>query len=181
MSSFFVSLSRREGAPDEEGEHQLPKEKLLLLTDLEPVTDYVSTCDYLLYQCIVDFLIPNVLRPIPGTLTQAIRNFAKSLEMWLTSTIHGYSRTLIKSKVRVCVCVCVCCGYNKIYIMIIVHCIELLDNALAFSCHTVTVSSPISKMRVCVCCVYTAVATVYMCYAGSGILAQASEEYVQAH
>ena len=94
-------LPHREGAPDEETEHQLPKEKLLLLTSLESVTDYVSACDYLLYECIVDFLIPNVLRPIPGTLTQAIRNFAKSLEMWLTSTIHGYSPTLIKSKVTI--------------------------------------------------------------------------------
>ncbi|CAI8055733.1 Transcription factor RFX3 [Geodia barretti] len=80
-------------------EHQLPKEKLLLLTSLDLVTDYISACDYLLYQGIVDFLIPNVLRPIPGTLTQAIRNFAKSLESWLTGTVHGYSPILVKSKV----------------------------------------------------------------------------------
>lgn len=110
---FHSFLSHREGAPDEDTEHQLPKEKLLLLTSLQPVTDYVSACDYLLYQCIVDFLIPNVLRPIPGTLTQAIRNFAKSLEMWLTSTIQGYSPALIKSKVctdlflHVYTCVCI--------------------------------------------------------------------------
>ncbi|CAI8055731.1 Transcription factor RFX3 [Geodia barretti] len=88
-----------DGAPDEEMEHQLPKEKLLLLTSLDLVTDYISACDYLLYQGIVDFLIPNVLRPIPGTLTQAIRNFAKSLESWLTGTVHGYSPILVKSKV----------------------------------------------------------------------------------
>ena len=89
----------REGVSDEDAEHQLPKEKLLLLTSSQPVIDYVSACDYFLYQSIVDFLIPDVLRPIPGTLTQAIRNFAKSLEMWLTSTIQGYNPSLIKSKV----------------------------------------------------------------------------------
>ena len=89
----------REGIPEEESENQLPKEKLLLLTSCQPVIDFISACDFLLYQCIVDFLIPDVLRPIPGTLTQAIRNFAKSLEMWLTSTLQGYNPSLIKSKV----------------------------------------------------------------------------------
>lgn len=119
MTSFYVSLSLSsflhilfiylssllsakcsEEAPDEESEHQLPREKLLLLTSLDLVNDYISACDYLLYQSIVDFLIPNVLHPIPGTLTQAIRNFAKSLETWLTNTIHGYSPDLVKSKVH---------------------------------------------------------------------------------
>ena len=99
VSNISSLLPHREGAPDEESEHQLPKEKLLQLTSLELITDYISACDYLLYQCIVDFLIPNVLRPIPGTLTQAIRNFAKGLETWLTNTIQGYSPILVKSKV----------------------------------------------------------------------------------
>ena len=84
---------------DEESDHQLPKEKIILLTSCQPVIDYLNTCDHILYQCIVDFLIPDVLRPIPGTLTQAIRNFAKSLEGWLSGNIHGYSSNLIKAKV----------------------------------------------------------------------------------
>ena len=84
---------------DDESDHQLPKEKIILLTSCQPVIDYINTCDHILYQCIVDFLIPDVLRPIPGTLTQAIRNFAKSLEGWLSGNIHGYSSNLIKAKV----------------------------------------------------------------------------------
>jgi regulatory factor X 1/2/3 len=32
-------------------------------------------------------LIPDVLRPIPLTLTQTIRNFAKNLEIWLNFTM----------------------------------------------------------------------------------------------
>ena len=87
---------------DEESDHQLPKEKIILLTSCQPVIDYLNTCDHILYQCIVDFLIPDVLRPIPGTLTQAIRNFAKSLEGWLSGNIHGYSSNLIKAKVSTC-------------------------------------------------------------------------------
>lgn len=87
---------------DEESDHQLPKEKIVLLTSCQPVIDYLNTCDHILYQCIVDFLIPDVLRPIPGTLTQAIRNFAKSLEGWLSGNIHGYSSNLIKAKVSTC-------------------------------------------------------------------------------
>ena len=52
----------------------------------------------------MDFLIPDVLSPIPGTLTQAIRNFAKSLETWLSGSLNGYSSNLVKAKVCVCVC-----------------------------------------------------------------------------
>ena len=85
---------------DDEGDQTLPREKLLLLTACLPVVEYLNTCDHILYQCIVDFLVPNVLRPIPGTLTQAIRNFAKSLEGWLAGSLEGYGSTLTKSKVR---------------------------------------------------------------------------------
>lgn len=85
---------------DEESDQQLPRDKLFLLTSCQPVVDYLNLCDYILYQCIVDFLVPEVLRPIPGTLTQAIRNFAKSLETWLSNSLHGYSPNLVKAKVR---------------------------------------------------------------------------------
>ena len=99
MSFLFVGRYRDTSTIDDESDHQLPKEKIILLTSCQPVIDYINTCDHILYQCIVDFLIPDVLRPIPGTLTQAIRNFAKSLEGWLSGNIHGYSSNLIKAKV----------------------------------------------------------------------------------
>ncbi len=84
---------------DDDSDQQLPKEKLFLLTSCQPVVDYLNSCDHILYQCIVDFLVPEVLRPIPGTLTQAIRNFAKSLESWLSCSLQGYSSNLVKAKV----------------------------------------------------------------------------------
>ncbi|XP_026740149.1 DNA-binding protein RFX2 [Trichoplusia ni] len=41
---------------------------------------WLRRADLQLYQRAVDLLLPDVLRPIPPQLTQAIRNFAKSLE-----------------------------------------------------------------------------------------------------
>eukprot|EP00731_Ephydatia_muelleri_P018936 Em0011g976a len=93
-----TARSLDQGVEDETGQN-LPKEKLILLTSCQPVLDYLSACDHILYQCIVDFLITDVLRPIPATLTQAIRNFAKNLEGWLTNSIHGYPTEAINSKV----------------------------------------------------------------------------------
>jgi len=40
-----------------------------------------------------------------GTLTQAIRNFAKSLEGWLTSAMTDFPQEIVRTKVCVCVCV----------------------------------------------------------------------------
>ncbi len=84
---------------DEDNDHQLPKQKLVLLASCQPVVNYLKHCDHALYQCIVDFLIPEVLHPIPGTLTQAIRNFAKSLETCLSGSLHGYPSMFVKAKV----------------------------------------------------------------------------------
>lgn len=47
----------------------------------------------------VDVLIPDVLRPIPSSLTQAIRNFAKNLENWLTSAMTGCPDKIVQIKI----------------------------------------------------------------------------------
>lgn len=47
----------------------------------------------------VDVLIPDVLRPIPSSLTQAIRNFAKNLENWLTSAMTGCPEKIVQIKI----------------------------------------------------------------------------------
>ena len=39
----------------------------------------------------------------PGTLTQAIRNFAKSLEGWLTNAMSDFPQQVIQTKVMVSV------------------------------------------------------------------------------
>lgn len=46
----------------------------------------------------VDVLIPDVLRPIPSALTQAIRNFAKNLENWMTSAMTGCPEKIVQIK-----------------------------------------------------------------------------------
>lgn len=45
------------------------------------ILQFIRLYDHTFYQSLAEVLIPNVLRPIPPTLTQAIRNFAKSLEV----------------------------------------------------------------------------------------------------
>lgn len=47
----------------------------------------------------VDVLIPDVLRPIPSSLTQAIRNFAKNLENWLTDAMSGCPQKVTQIKI----------------------------------------------------------------------------------
>ncbi|XP_025109600.1 DNA-binding protein RFX2-like isoform X2 [Pomacea canaliculata] len=84
---------------DYDFEKRLPKEKLFVLCRYEPVQKYVRRADYAFYQALVEVLIPDVLRPIPSSLTQAIRNFAKSLEGWLKAAMQGVPEEMIRTKV----------------------------------------------------------------------------------
>lgn len=72
-----------------EDEKYLNKSKLYSLCQVKTVQEYIKQIDLKFYQNLVNVLIPNVLRPIPSTLTQAIRNFAKNLETWLSSAMNG--------------------------------------------------------------------------------------------
>ncbi|KAM6972515.1 MHC class II regulatory factor RFX1 [Aplochiton taeniatus] len=87
----------------EESEKRLPKACLVVLCKYEPVLTWTRACDNLLYQTLVEILLPDVLRPIPSALTQAIRNYAKSLESWLTSAMMNVPEEMVRVKV-VCVC-----------------------------------------------------------------------------
>ncbi|XP_044047257.1 MHC class II regulatory factor RFX1 isoform X7 [Siniperca chuatsi] len=87
----------------DESEKRLPKSCLVVLCKFEPVLQWTKECDNLLYQTLVEILIPDVLRPIPSALTQAIRNFAKSLENWLTGAMMNIPEEMVRIKV-VCVC-----------------------------------------------------------------------------
>ncbi|XP_024850164.1 DNA-binding protein RFX2 isoform X4 [Bos indicus] len=105
--SFWNSKSSSDGptslpASDEEPEGAvLPKDKLVSLCKCDPVLRWMRTCDHILYQALVEILIPDVLRPVPSTLTQAIRNFAKSLEGWLTNAMSDFPQQVIQTKVGV--------------------------------------------------------------------------------
>ncbi|XP_041059886.1 DNA-binding protein RFX2-like isoform X5 [Carcharodon carcharias] len=95
---------------EEESEAVFPKDKLINLCKFEPIIKWMRNCDHVLYQALVEILIPDVLRPVPsmplifgttGALTQAIRNFAKSLEAWLMSAMSGFPQQMVRTKVGV--------------------------------------------------------------------------------
>uniref|UniRef100_A0A667WMK0 DNA-binding protein RFX2 n=1 Tax=Myripristis murdjan TaxID=586833 RepID=A0A667WMK0_9TELE len=79
----------------------IPREKLVALCKYEPVRLWMRSCDHILYQALVEILIPDVLRPVPSTLTQAIRNFAKSLEGWLTTAMSDFPQEIVRTKAAV--------------------------------------------------------------------------------
>ncbi|XP_037238906.1 DNA-binding protein RFX2 isoform X4 [Falco naumanni] len=89
--------------PSSEEEHEgiLPKDKLITLCKYEPILKWMRSCDHILYQALVEILIPDVLRPVPSTLTQAIRNFAKSLEGWLMNAMSEFPPEIVQTKVGV--------------------------------------------------------------------------------
>ena len=52
---------------DEEPETTfLPKDKLISLCKCEPILQWMRSCDHILYQALVETLIPDVLRPVPS-------------------------------------------------------------------------------------------------------------------
>ncbi|KAK9968842.1 hypothetical protein ABG768_003143 [Culter alburnus] len=92
-----VTITENSGMSEIEG--RLPRARLILLCRNEDVLKWMNTCDHLMYQALVEILIPDVLRPIPSALTQAIRNFAKSLEGWLTNAMSSIPQRMIQTKV----------------------------------------------------------------------------------
>ncbi|XP_035710637.1 DNA-binding protein RFX2 isoform X6 [Folsomia candida] len=79
----------------------LPKEKLILMCQMKAVQEFVKEVDWMLYQKLVGILLPDVLRPIPSTMTQAIRNFAKTLENWMTAAMLGFPEEMVVIKISI--------------------------------------------------------------------------------
>lgn len=50
----------------------------------------------------MEVLVPDVLRPIPASLTQAVRNFAKGLESWLQNSLDQIPKKMADVKVTSC-------------------------------------------------------------------------------
>ncbi|KAM7362117.1 regulatory transcription factor Rfx isoform 1-T2 [Cochliomyia hominivorax] len=93
---FWRENNSLEECTDEE--KYLNKSKLYLLCHCSGVQKFVREIDYQFYQNIVDVIIPNVLRSIPNSLTQAIRNFAKNLEIWLCESMVGVPERMVQIK-----------------------------------------------------------------------------------
>ncbi|XP_026807033.1 DNA-binding protein RFX2-like [Rhopalosiphum maidis] len=77
----------------------LSKKKLYALSKCKTLQLFVKTADFLFYQNLVKVLIPDVLRTVPRTLTQAIRHFSKGVESWLISAMQGCPEEMISIKV----------------------------------------------------------------------------------
>ncbi len=67
----------------------IPTERLKVLLRSTCVQEYIKNADHALYQHLVDILLPKVLKPIPNSLTQLIRNFSKNMENWMTAALSN--------------------------------------------------------------------------------------------
>ncbi|XP_063982443.1 DNA-binding protein RFX2 isoform X6 [Diachasmimorpha longicaudata] len=94
---FWRSQDNNNGDECEE-EKYLSKTKLYQMCKCSEVQEFIKTVDYTFYQNLVEVLMPDVLRPIPSTLTQSIRNFAKGLESWLTTAMNGCPEEMMQIK-----------------------------------------------------------------------------------
>lgn len=75
------------------------RSKMLLVCKMKAVEEFVRNVDYKVYQHVLEILLPDVLRPIPSGMTQAIRNFAKILESSVASTMQGYPEPVVDVRV----------------------------------------------------------------------------------
>ncbi|KAM7534299.1 hypothetical protein Aperf_G00000117450 [Anoplocephala perfoliata] len=79
-------------------ERTLSKERLYALSKNVVIHQFIRLYDHTFYQSLAEVLIPNVLRPIPSSLTQAIRNFAKHLEVWMREALQDLDPVLLRIK-----------------------------------------------------------------------------------
>lgn len=79
----------------DESEKRLPKSVLVLLCKYEPVLNWTRECDNLLYQSLVEILIPDVLRPIPSELHNSTQTLYKLHPTVLQNFTKCYAHYII--------------------------------------------------------------------------------------
>jgi regulatory factor X 1/2/3 len=85
---FWRGHDNISGDKSEEGK-QLSKLKLYQLCNSGSVQQFVWRVDCLVYHNLLEVLFPDILRPVPILVTQAITNFADNLQLWLTEAMKG--------------------------------------------------------------------------------------------
>ncbi|KAI8588246.1 RFX DNA-binding domain-containing protein [Geranomyces variabilis] len=65
------------------------------------IVEYVWRYDSLLYDTIMNLLLPNVLQMMPIQIIQTVRQFARQLEGWMLKALEGYSHLLTSRKIEV--------------------------------------------------------------------------------
>lgn len=94
----FWRLQDNNDTDESEDEKYLTKTKLYSLCQSDCILNFMNQVDLMFFQNLVDLLIPNVLRPIPIYLAQAVRNFAKHMEGWLSTAMKECPEEVIRSK-----------------------------------------------------------------------------------
>ncbi|XP_063687444.1 DNA-binding protein RFX2-like isoform X9 [Bolinopsis microptera] len=74
------------------------KEVLHPMCEFVWVQEWVKVIDYSVYQMLIDIVMPDVLHPIPGSLTQMIRNFAKNMETVMLHALSGLPVKFLQAK-----------------------------------------------------------------------------------
>ena len=70
----------------------LPKDKLVSLCKCNPILKWMRSCDHILYQALVEVLIPDVLRPVPSKQLAAPA-FPPSCPCTPAATLSGPAQT----------------------------------------------------------------------------------------
>lgn len=71
---------------------------LTKICSISSIIDWAKSCDHLLYQHVINALIPDVIKPIPSNLTQEIRQFAKTLEPSLKECLSDFPEEFVNMK-----------------------------------------------------------------------------------
>ena len=65
---------------------------------VESLQKFVREADHSFYSILLDILIPDVLRPVPSSLTLVLRNFAKNLSDWIDMAMSDLAPGMIRAK-----------------------------------------------------------------------------------
>ncbi len=90
---WSVSSSRHN-----ESEKRLPKSCLVVLSKYEPVLLWTKECDNLLYQTLVEMLIPDVLRPIPSKKERPAGALTQNRQIYSMPAWKGVEELVFKFK-----------------------------------------------------------------------------------
>ncbi|XP_065056710.1 regulatory factor X 4-like [Rhopilema esculentum] len=79
---------------------------IAVILDIKDVIELIANCDNILYKAVSGVLIPGTLQPLPASLTQAIRQFAKQLCSWLETSLRHVPESLSDKKLTVAKAFC---------------------------------------------------------------------------
>jgi len=79
---------------------------IVVILDIKDVIELIAACDNILYKAVSGVLIPGILQPLPASLTQAIRQFAKQLCSWLEMSLNHVPVNLRDKKLSVAKAFC---------------------------------------------------------------------------